>query len=159
MRLFARADVAIGRGIGFIARFALLPSFQVSGFRIRQLTGFDAVGNALLLVGVALHVSLQALQRGRIRVARRRVVLVAIDIAIGQILLVLDPRFFLRRQRTVAHIPRLRTVDVLLIAFELAGFPGRKLARLQALFDALLLVGVALGFTGGALGVGADRCS
>ena len=49
---------------------------------------------------------------------------------------------------------RLRAIEVLLVALELAGFLARQLPGLQALLDAFLLVGVALGGDGGGLLLG-----
>jgi len=82
-------------------------------------------------------------------------VLVLVDVAADGILLARDLRFFLRRQRaTGLQVLRLRAIEVLLVAFELAGLLARQLSGLQALFDALLLVRVALGGDGGRLLLG-----
>src|SRR5262249_6794803 len=98
------------------------------------------------------HVGLQAPRRRRIRIAGHGIVLVLVDIAAHRILLAVDARLLRRRQcPALPEVVRLLAVDVLLLALELAGFLRRQLGGLQALFDALLLVGVALRFDGGAL--------
>src|SRR5690242_5606434 len=152
MRLLLRADVTVGRGIGFIAIDPRLAALEVAGLPVGQAPRIDAVGDALLLVGVALHVGLQAPRRGRVRIAGRAVVLVAIDVVADMVLLAVDLRLLLRRQRAAAlQIVRLLPVDVLLLALERAGLLGRQLAGLKTLLDAILLVRVALRFDSRAL--------
>jgi hypothetical protein len=46
LRLLAGADVAVGRGIGLVARLAFLAGFQVRGFPVGQLARMDAIGDA-----------------------------------------------------------------------------------------------------------------
>src|SRR5262249_19615107 len=123
-----------------------------------QLIVVDAVGDALLLVCIALHVRLQALRRGGVWIAGRGVVLVVVDVAADLVLLAVDASFFLRRERAAfLQVVRLLTIDVLFLPFELAGFARTELARLQALLDAVLLVRVALRLDRGTLLLGLRR--
>jgi len=62
VRLLSGADMAVRRGIGFVAVDPRLAAFEMPGFLVRQRSVIDAVGDALLLIGVALHVGLQALR-------------------------------------------------------------------------------------------------
>jgi hypothetical protein len=63
VRLFAGTDMAIRGGVGFVAVDPRLAAFQVPGFLVRQRSVVDAVGDALLLIRVALYVGLQPLRR------------------------------------------------------------------------------------------------
>jgi hypothetical protein len=55
-----------------------------------------------------------------------------------------ESRLLACAHRAVTQVARLHLVDVLLLPLELTGFACRQLARLQAIFDALLLVHVTL---------------
>src|SRR6185312_72206 len=151
--LLARADAAVvGARHVFHVVDMRLAALHARVLAVGELAGLHAVGQTLLLVRVALRVGLQSARRGRVRVARDRVVLVLVDSVAVAVLHVLDLRVLGLGHRAVAHVALLGAVQVRLALFQVGCLARVELAGLQALVDALLLVRVALGVAGRVLG-------
>src|SRR5439155_2718506 len=142
--LLFRADVAVGAGAGFGARVARLAGLELRRLARGERAGLRALLDARLLVDVALDVGLHALRRSGVRIARLRIVLLAVDIAAHPVLLARETRLLGGTELAVAHRARLVLLDLRLLPLEPCGFTSVEAARLQALLDALLLVDVAL---------------
>src|SRR5205823_5861873 len=142
--LLARTDFAVGAGARFEARVACLAALELGRFAGGEAARLHAVLDAVLLVDVALHVGLHALRRGGIRIALLRVVLLAVDVAAHLVLLARKARLLGGGELAVLHGPRLVALDAGFLALEARGLARIELAGLQALLDAVLLVGVAL---------------
>src|SRR5262249_38151104 len=62
LALLDGTDVSVGCGIRLGTRDVRLTAFEMPGFLVGQRAVVDAVGDALLLIRIALHVGLQALR-------------------------------------------------------------------------------------------------
>src|SRR5438132_8352521 len=142
--LFARSDLAVGAGARFEARVARLAALELRRFAGGEAARLHTLLDPVLLVDVALYIGLHALRRGGVRVALLRVVLLAVDVAADLVLLARKARLLGRRELAVLHGARLVALDARFLALEARGFARVELAGLQALLDAVLLVGVAL---------------
>lgn len=72
------------------------------------------------------------------------VVLLSINVTALDILTMLDTSLFTRADMAVRAGPRFRTIHPRLAAFESCRFRIRQLARLDALFNAVLLIDIPL---------------
>jgi hypothetical protein len=104
--LLARTHAVVGGGVGFGSTDPRLTGFEMSGLAVSQLAGFDPSRDALLLLGIALDVGLQAPRRRRIRIARDGVVLLVVDLPADLILLAVDLGLLGAGQRAVLEIAR-----------------------------------------------------
>jgi hypothetical protein len=151
-RLLTRADMTIGPGVGLATIHARLVFMQLAGFTAGQRAILQTVLDALFLVDVARHIGLHALTGSALRIACHIIVSGVVDVLAGAILHAVQSVAFGIAQLAVAQGIRLVAVDAALLFFQAGSFASGKRARLQARFNALLLVDVALNILLRALG-------
>lgn len=156
--LLGSADLSVTCRMRFGMTVVSLTAFEGADFAIAELTLSDAVGDALLLFGVALHVVIEALRRCAVRVTVHGIALGVCDVAAELILALREPCLLGGTELAVAEVMMFEFVDRGRLVFEMGGFPRRQAAGLQALIDALLLLRIALRVLGdGGLFGGACR--
>src|SRR6266850_922395 len=128
-----------------------------SSFAVGELPRLYALLDALLLIDVALHVGLHALRRRRVGIAFGGVVFEPVDLAAFLVLGALDARFLGRAERAVLGGIRFHAFDARFAPFELRRFTGVERSAFQPLFDAALLVHVALHLRADCLRQSGDR--
>jgi hypothetical protein len=99
--LLGRPHVAVGSRARFRPIDTRLTALELRGLAVGELSGLDALLDALLLVDVAVNVCLHALGRGRVGVAFGGVVFKPVDLAAFPVLRALDARFLGRAERAV----------------------------------------------------------
>src|SRR6266581_7084976 len=155
--LLVRPHAAVGPCARFRAVDTRLTALELRGLAVGELPRLDALLDALLLVHVALNVGLHALRGGRIGIAFGGVVLEPVDLAAFLVLRALDARFLGRAERAVFGGVRFHAFDARFALLELRRFAGVERSAFQPLFDAALLVHVALHLRADCLGRSGDR--